>query len=36
MGPFFASTGGRIALVFAALMVLAGSFVIKRIVTIKV
>jgi tight adherence protein B len=36
MHVLFSSTGGRIALVFAALMVIAGSFVIKRIVNIKV
>jgi tight adherence protein B len=34
--PLFASTGGRLALVFAASMVVAGSLVIKRIVNIKV
>jgi len=36
MHVLFASTGGRVALVFAALMVIAGSFVIKRIVNIRV
>jgi tight adherence protein B len=36
MRPFFASSAGRIALIFAALMVLAGSLAIKRIVSIKV
>ena len=36
MHVMFASSGGRIALVFALLMVIAGSFVIKRIVNIKV
>ncbi|HEV3478533.1 MAG TPA: type II secretion system F family protein [Gaiellaceae bacterium] len=34
--PLFSSGGGRIALLFAALMVIAGSYVIKRIVDIKV
>ena len=34
--PLFTSTGGRLALLFAAVMVLAGSYVIKRIVDIKV
>ncbi|HZB35656.1 MAG TPA: VWA domain-containing protein [Gaiellaceae bacterium] len=34
--PLFTSTGGRLALLFAALMVVAGSYVIKRIVDIKV
>jgi tight adherence protein B len=34
--PLFASTGGRLALLFAALMVVSGSLVIKRIVNIKV
>jgi tight adherence protein B len=36
MRPFFASAGGRIALIFAGLMVIVGSLVIKRIVSIKV
>jgi tight adherence protein B len=36
MNVLFASTGGRVALVFAALMVISGSLVIKRIVNIKV
>jgi tight adherence protein B len=36
MHVLYGSTGGRVALVFAAMMVMAGSFVIKRIVTIKV
>ena len=36
MHVLFASTGGRVALVFAALMVISGSLVIKRIVNIKV
>jgi tight adherence protein B len=36
MHPFYASSAGRIALAFAAMMVVAGSFVIKRIVTIKI
>jgi tight adherence protein B len=36
MHVLYASTGGKVALVFAALMVIAGSFVIKRIVNIKV
>jgi Flp pilus assembly protein TadB len=36
MHVLFASGGGRLALVFAALMVIAGSLVIKRIVNIKV
>jgi tight adherence protein B len=34
--PLFASTGGRIALMFAAVMLVAGSLVIKKIVHIKV
>ncbi|MGH3001348.1 MAG: VWA domain-containing protein [Gaiellaceae bacterium] len=34
--PFLASGGGQIALVFAALMVVAGSFWIKKIVEIEV
>jgi tight adherence protein B len=34
--PLFTTTGGRLALLFAALMVVAGSYVIKRIVDIKV
>jgi tight adherence protein B len=34
--PLFTSTGGRLALLFAAVMVTAGSYVIKRIVDIKV
>jgi tight adherence protein B len=36
MHALYASVGGRIALVFAAAMVIAGSLVIKRIVNIKV
>ena len=36
MKPLFASTGGRVALMFAALMLVAGSLVIKKIVNIKV
>ena len=32
----YVSTGGRVALAFAALMVVAGSLVIKRIINIKV
>jgi tight adherence protein B len=36
MHVLFASTGGRAALVVAALMVISGSLVIKRIVNIKV
>jgi tight adherence protein B len=36
MQPFFASTGGQIALVIAAAMVAAGSLVIQRIVDIEV
>ncbi len=36
MKPMFSHTGGRIALVFAGLMVLAGSYVIGKIVDIKV
>jgi tight adherence protein B len=34
--PLFTSTGGRIALMVASVMVVAGSLVIKRIVNIKV
>ena len=34
--PLFGSTGGRLALLFAAAMVVTGSLVIKRIVNIKV
>ena len=34
--PLFASTGGRLGLMLAAAMVVAGSLVIKRIVNIKV
>jgi tight adherence protein B len=34
--PLFTTTGGRLALLFAAVMVAAGSYVIKRIVDIKV
>jgi tight adherence protein B len=34
--PLFTTTGGRIALLFAAVMVVLGSYVIKRIVDIKV
>jgi tight adherence protein B len=36
MHPLVATTPGRIALVFAALMVVSGSLVIKRIINIKV
>jgi tight adherence protein B len=36
MHVLYATTGGRIALVFAAAMVIAGSMVIKRIVNIRV
>jgi tight adherence protein B len=36
MAPLFANTSGRILLVVAGLMVVAGSLVIKRIVNIKV
>jgi tight adherence protein B len=36
MHPLYATLPGRIALVFAALMVVSGSFVIKRIINIKV
>lgn len=36
MRPLFASSGGRIALVLATVMVVAGSLAIKRIVNIKV
>ena len=36
MHVLYSSTGGRAALVVATLMVFAGSFVIKRIVNIKV
>jgi tight adherence protein B len=36
MHALYGSSGGRIALVFAALMVVCGSLVIKRIVNIKV
>jgi tight adherence protein B len=36
MHPLFSTTPGRIALVFAALMVISGSVVIKRIINIKV
>jgi tight adherence protein B len=36
MHVLYSSAGGRVALVFAALMVIAGSLVIKRIVNIKV
>jgi tight adherence protein B len=36
MHVLYSSGGGRIALVFAAAMIVAGSFVIKRIVDIKV
>jgi tight adherence protein B len=34
--PLFTQTGGRVMLIFAAVMVVAGSLVIKRIVNIKV
>jgi tight adherence protein B len=34
--PLFSTTGGRVALAFAAAMVVTGSYVIKRIVDIKV
>ena len=36
MHVLYVSTGGRVALAFAALMVVAGSLVIKRIINIKV
>ena len=36
MHPLYGTLPGRIALVFAALMVVSGSFVIKRIINIKV
>jgi len=36
MHVLYASTGGRVALGFAGLMVLSGSLVIKRIINIKV
>jgi Flp pilus assembly protein TadB len=36
MGLLFQSTGGQIALVVAALMVIAGSFTIQRMVDIDV
>jgi tight adherence protein B len=36
MQPLFGSTGGQVAVAFAAAMVIAGSLVIKRIVNIKV
>jgi len=36
MSPLFSSNGGQIALVFAGLSITAGSYVIKRIVDIKV
>jgi Flp pilus assembly protein TadB len=36
MDPLYGTTVGRVLLVLAASMVVAGSFVIKRIVTIKV
>jgi Flp pilus assembly protein TadB/Mg-chelatase subunit ChlD len=34
--PLFTTTGGRIALLFSAVMIVLGSYVIKRIVDIKV
>jgi tight adherence protein B len=34
--PLFTTTGGRFALLFSAVMVSLGSYVIKRIVDIKV
>ena len=36
MSPLFSSTGGPVALVFAGLMIMTGSYAIKRIVDIKV
>ncbi len=36
MKPMFTHTSGRIVLVFSALMVMAGSWVIGKIVDIKV
>jgi Flp pilus assembly protein TadB len=36
MHPLVSTTPGRIALVFASLMVVSGSVVIKRIINIKV
>ena len=36
MRPLFTSGGGRVALVLAAIMVIAGSLAIKRIINIKV
>jgi Flp pilus assembly protein TadB len=36
MRPLFATTGGRVVVMLAAVMVVAGSLVIKRIVNIKV
>ena len=36
MHVLYASTGGRIAIAFAGLMVVSGSLVIKRIINIKV
>jgi tight adherence protein B len=36
MRPFLANGGGQVALVFAALLVVAGSFWIKKIVEIDV
>ena len=36
MHVLYATAGGRVALVVSAAMVVAGSFVIKRIVNIKV
>jgi tight adherence protein B len=36
MSPLFSSTGGQVALVFAGIMLVTGSYVIKRIVDIKV
>jgi tight adherence protein B len=36
MHVLYASAGGRIALVFATLLVISGSLVIKRIINIKI
>jgi tight adherence protein B len=36
MAPLFNRTGGQVALVLAGLMIIAGSYIIKRIVDIKV
>jgi len=36
MKPLFTKTAGQALIVFAGLMVIAGSFVIKKIIDIKV